>query len=178
MLNKKQGFTLVELLISIAIIGMLASLAVVGVRAARSKTNSTKVQHDIETIRKAMEIMANDTRLWPGGQDVNEINTGGDNEICGDGCSASLASSTSGIITTDGSFPGWVGPYMDGIPRDPWGSEYFFDTDYRIKISNEEPCNGAEVSLCQDAAVLGSYGPNRQKNNQYDQDDIIKVLAK
>lgn len=171
-----QGFTIVELMVVIAIIALLAALSVVGVQAARAKANNSKVQHDLEQIRKAMDTLGNDTGMWPGGQEINEINTVGSNEICANGCTQGLSSPTSGLIATDGSFDNWSGPYMQEMPLDPWGHEYFFDTDYRIKTSAEEPCNAS--ASCQDAAVLGSYGPDGEGNNLYNGDDIVKVLAK
>ena len=46
--------------------------------------------------------------------------------------------------------------------KDPWGSDYFFDPDYRI--------NGVMWP------VVGSFGPNRVGPNQYDSDDIYYIV--
>jgi len=52
---------------------------------------------------------------------------------------------------------------MKSIPQDPWGNNYFFDTDYDV--------NGVGTR-----AVVGSYGPNGVGNNLYDSDDIYYVV--
>jgi hypothetical protein len=48
------------------------------------------------------------------------------------------------------------------VPEDPWGNDYFLDTDYEI--------NGV------DYIVLGSFGPNGVGQNLYDDDDVIKII--
>jgi len=172
---KKGGFTLIEVLIVIAIIGLLSTITVVYVKSARYESKEKKVLHDISQICKAIEVLANDTNRWPGGQPARAVNAANGNEICPDGCAEGITSSSTGIIDTDGTFFGWSGPYMDSIPDDPWGRQYFFDTDYLVR-PDDKPCAGA--GGCVNAAVLGSYGPNGKGNNSYDSDDIIMVLIK
>lgn len=175
-----KGFTLVELLTTILIIGLLTTLAMTGVRIAQTKARVAKAQHEVDTIYRAMGVLANDTELWPGGQAFETVCTdlpGGcpaGNEICGDGCTFSLSDPESGLLSTDGSFPGWSGPYMAQMPVDSWGNEYFFDTDYEV-TAGKEPCNGG--AMCVNVAVVGSYGPDGLGNNQYNADDIIKIVA-
>jgi general secretion pathway protein G len=180
MLNKKSGFTLIELLVVIGIIGLLSTLAVAGLSYARNKAKTSKAQHDIAQIEKAISIMANDTNEWPGHQMANKVSTtGGDNEICGEtDCGFGIMATTSGLAATDNLFLNWVGPYMDSIPDDPWGNQYFFDTDYRVKKLSDTPCAGAAAALCEDAAVIGSYGPDGTGYNLYNSDDIIKILKR
>jgi len=186
--TNKKGFTLVELLVAIAIIGVLATLSTVSVISARIKTREAIALNDIAQILKAIEMLENDTGFLPGHQPINIVCTdivGGcpaENEICGpdkDGavCASGLRDGSSGIVIDDTvlSFPGWAGSYMNKIPLDPWGHEYFFDTDYLVTIDNE-PCDGAAV--CLSAIVIGSYGPNGNGKNLYDSDDIIRVLLR
>lgn len=60
----KRGFTLVELLIVIAIIGILAGVVIVSVSTARSKAAATKVQAEVSQIRTRLEqSMANNSYL-------------------------------------------------------------------------------------------------------------------
>ncbi len=176
------GFTLIELLVVIAIIAILATIAMVGVNYARRQAKIAQVKSDTDQIFTAMNMLTNDTNEWPGHQtldstciDIAGVVDCNNNEICADGCSYGLASSSAGIVGNDGSYAGWTGPYMNAMPYDPWGNEYFFDTDYQITVDNE-PCDGG--ATCIDAAVIGSYGPDGIGNNQYNGDDIIRVIAK
>jgi general secretion pathway protein G len=173
--NIKQsgGFTLVELLISIAIIGLLAVLGIVAANYARAYAKEKKAMADVSTILSAVNILAQDANAWPGHQAINSVNGGANNEICGDGCVFGIDEAASGLVVTDGNFNNWDGPYMPKIPLDPWGQEYFFDTDYRITASGQ-PCDGA--GGCLNAVAIGSYGPDGAGNNQYNGDDIINVI--
>ena len=166
MKNKRRafkGFTLVELLIVIGIISLLATLSLIGYNYAKSKAKITKAEHDIAKIHHAIEMLANDTVVWPGHQEINKVNSTSNNEICSDGCAYGITDAQAGIVDNDGNYLHWTGPYMQIIPDDPWGNEYFFDTDYDV--------DGNTV------AAVGSYGPNKVGNNQYDDDDVIKIIA-
>jgi prepilin-type N-terminal cleavage/methylation domain-containing protein len=169
------GFTLIELLVVIGIIGVLATLVTVGVNYARTQARTVKAESDINTIYTAASALGNDTNQWPGHQSMDEVNAVNGNEICADGCTYGLSDSRSGLITTDGSYGSWAGPYINRIPLDPWDNEYFFDTDYRVTVDGE-PCAGAGV--CVNVAVVGSYGPDGTGNNTYNADDIIKIIAR
>jgi general secretion pathway protein G len=187
-LKKNRGFTLVELMVTIAIIGVLAGLSTYSLVSTREKAKEAVALNDIAQIKKSIEMLGNDTGLWPGHQSLNMVCTdlaGGcpeGNEICGvdengDDCSYGLRDGFSGIIENDSlnAFPAWNGPYMNKIPLDPWGHEYFFDTDYEVTVDNE-PCNGG--ASCLNAVVVGSYGPNGEGNNSYDGDDIITIMLR
>lgn len=173
-ITANRGFTLIELLVTIAIIGVLATLGVTAFGSARDSAKEKGALHEVKLIYDAINMLANDTGKWPGQQQVDKIGAGGSNEICFDGCSYGLSDAKAGIIATDGNYPAWAGPYRDEIPLDPWGHEYFFDTDYQVL--NNEPCAGR--GGCANAAVIGSYGPNGQGNNDYDSDDIIRIVVR
>jgi prepilin-type N-terminal cleavage/methylation domain-containing protein len=161
-----SGFTLVELLTVIAIIGILSALTMVGLGEMKNRANIAKAQHYIDQLDRAISQLSIETEVWPGGQPMGEVClvNCADNEICADGCSFGLSAPEAGLTGTDGSYTGWTSPYIDEILLDPWGNEYFFDTDYVYDGNN--------------VAVIGSYGPNGTGNNLYDGDDVIKILAK
>ena len=167
------GFTIIELLVTISIIGILTTVAIVAYNSAREKARISKAQHEVDQIVTAIEMFAIDMGEWPGHQQVGimcrDLPGGcpGGNEICDDGCANNINSEVAGLTQDDSSSPysGWSGPYIVDIPNDPWGSQYFFDTDYNDSIEGW-------------VAVAGSYGPNGEGNNDYDSDDIIKILAR
>lgn len=165
--SKEKGFTLMEVLIGIAIIGFLASMVLVNVNTAREKARIAVAKAESREIYNAFILLESDTFQWPGHKTPYEVEEGSDNEICPDGCTYSLSDPQAGLTATDGNYGGgWDGPYLDEIPTDPWGTEYFFDTDYDI-----DPGEGQDW-----AAVIGSYGPNGVGNNQYDDDDIYYII--
>ena len=53
--KKRKGFTLLELLVSISIIGVLVSLGVASYSTAQKKARDSKRQGDLRTIQNAME---------------------------------------------------------------------------------------------------------------------------
>ncbi|MGI6278511.1 MAG: type II secretion system protein [Patescibacteria group bacterium] len=54
-MNKRSGFTLLELLIVIAIIGILASLAAVSYSSAQRRARDSQRQADLKAIQNALE---------------------------------------------------------------------------------------------------------------------------
>ncbi len=160
-----KGFTLIELLVVIAIIGILSSVVLSSVNAAREKGEIAATKSELQEIKKAIDLLVADTGLWPGGKTVEEIESGGSNELW------SLTGGDAGLVATDGSFPAWNGPYIHEIPNDHWGNPYFLDTDYQVDVDGN-PCQG----VCLTVVALGSFGPNGTGQNVYDSDDIITIL--
>ncbi len=151
--NGSKGFTLIELIMVVAVIGILAVIAIPQFSSYIEKAKIAQAQAQLTTIRKAIEVLVIDTGQWPGHQTVGKSNSGGSNEIW------NLNAAAAGLITNDGNFPNWKGPYLNSVPRDPWGSNYFFDTDYII---------GGKTRI-----AVGSFGPNKLGPNVYDSDNIL-----
>lgn len=194
MKNTNRGFTLIELLVVIAIIGLLSTMATVAARYAIDKAKIAKAQHATDTIYNAITMLGNDANQWPGHQTPNEVNTTGHVEICG--ADAAPTPANCGTYTIDSGFAGitqndttapftnWGGPYMTNIALDPWGHEYFFDTNYDVNTDNE-PCGKNSNAVCHTVVVVGSYGPDGlgvdkltgTGDNANGYDDIIKVIS-
>lgn len=99
------GFTLLELLVVLAILGLLA--AVVAPQVLRylgsSRSQTAKVQ--VENINAAMELFRLDVGRYPSAQE-------------------GLAA----LVTAPSTAPGWNGPYLQKASAltDPWGEPYAY----------------------------------------------------
>jgi len=61
------GFTLIEMLIVVAIIGILASIVVVGLNTSRKQARDTRRLADLRGIQTALELYYNKNGYYPGG---------------------------------------------------------------------------------------------------------------
>ena len=101
----QRGFTLVEILVVITIIGLIMSL--VGPRVlnylSESKVKAAKIQ--IQSFTSALELFYLDAGRYP---------------TTSEGLGA-LVKSTGGLSV-------WNGPYLKGgsVPNDPWGKAYLY----------------------------------------------------
>ncbi|VGO19159.1 Type II secretion system protein G [Pontiella sulfatireligans] len=154
MLMKKQsGFTLVEIMITVSVIGLLASLGAYAVRRGISNARIKEASTELEMLSASTLQLAWDTGRWPN----KTIRTKpGSIEIW------DISSRVCGLMASDAIYENWKGPYYDGATVDPWGNPYFFDPDYRVDGKNR--------------IVVGSFGPNGVGKNRYDKDDIYIFL--
>ena len=103
--NKFRGFTLVELLVVLIILGLVASIAGPNVMKylGTSKTKTALLQ--LKEIESSLELFFLDTGGYP---------------PSGSGLNA--------LIKNDESIAGWNGPYFKKalLPDDPWGNSYIY----------------------------------------------------
>ncbi len=150
--RKDAGFTLIELLVSIAIVGILVAIAIPAYSGFKEKAKIAQAKAELNTLQTAIEALANDTEKWTRPSPIGVVVNADNWDI----------NSTGAGLVASGSFTNWNGPYVQLVQKDPWGSDYFFDPDYKI--------NGV------DYPVVGSFGPNMASQNAYDADDIYLVL--
>jgi len=105
MKKNTSGFTLVELLVVLIILGLVASIAGPNVMKylGSSKAKTAKLQ--IKEIESALELFFLDTGQYPATEKGITI-----------------------LVKDDGSMVGWNGPYFKNaqIPNDPWGNSYLY----------------------------------------------------
>lgn len=63
--RSQKGFTLVELLVVIAVIGLIASVVVVSLGTVREKARDTRRKEDLDALRKALEIYYAEEEKYP-----------------------------------------------------------------------------------------------------------------
>lgn len=118
-----KGFTLVELLIVLAIISALSAISTASFKSAKDNANKTKAKNDLQIINIAMERYFEDNEDYPPiGEDHN---------------SATILNPN---LPTDWALGTWstIADTLDAsnygikIPRiDPWGTPYGYDKNYK-----------------------------------------------
>ncbi|MEX2411132.1 MAG: type II secretion system protein [Candidatus Paceibacterota bacterium] len=73
-IQKEKGFTLIEMLVVVAIIGILSSVILVGLNDARSRARDAKRISDIRQIQNGLELFYSDDQSYPRGLDEIEEN--------------------------------------------------------------------------------------------------------
>lgn len=104
-LFKNKGFTLVELLIVVGIIGILATLLMVNFVGVRQRARDAQRKSDIRQIQSALELYRSDNGSYP----------------------AAVGTS---IGTCGGSLTGASNTYMQKIPCDPSGTSGYNSGNY------------------------------------------------
>ena len=163
--KRNDGFTLIELLVVIAIIGILSSTVLGSLQGAKERARITRAQSDLHQLRIAINKLEIDTGLHP--NKLKPTPCVQDPEVYLNSCAA-------GIQCTDGGFPNWNGPYVTSVPKDPWGTYYYFDPDYRC--TDQKGCEGIPSGTWVRAIL--SFGPNKTENYGPGSDDIVSVLCK
>lgn len=150
----RRGFTLVELLVVIAMIGILTSIAIgiLNPGAQLAKGNDSRRKSDLAQISKAIEQYYSDHGRYPG-YSVNY-------QIVDDDASV-------GSIAWGGS---WPPSYMDVVPKDPVSSKsyvYYSDSngqsywlyaslDRAVQDSQHCMANGSKCANAPADATCGS----------------------
>ena len=109
---KRNGFTLVELMVVIFILGLLTTIVVINVLPSQDRAMLQKAQADIATLGQALEMYRLDNLSYPGSSD---------------GLQALIAPPPS--LTTTARYR--QGGYIKKLPDDPWGRPYQYDNPGR-----------------------------------------------
>src|SRR3989338_3030076 len=102
-LGSHAGFTLLELIVNLAIIGILSAIAIHAYIAFRDKAKTAQAKSDLHNIQLAIEQLAIDTNKWPG---PNNVGKTANQEVW------NLNNSNAGLVSTNGAFPRLSRPYI------------------------------------------------------------------
>lgn len=75
MRKKYLGFTIVEIMVVISIIGILATLVTINIVGAKKRSNYTKILTDMDSIADAIKLYREETGAWPVDQNRNTLPT-------------------------------------------------------------------------------------------------------
>jgi len=113
-----RGFTLLELIIVITIIGLIASIMVVSINESRRKARNEAVVSQMYEYQKAIELNYSDTGVYPhpnGGQTRERVLCIGDGLFVGDDCLGSLSRSYN--VADSSVIEGALKNYLSLLPR-------------------------------------------------------------
>jgi general secretion pathway protein G len=130
------GFTLIELMVVILIIGLLATIVVQNLRSATDKAKRVKAQADVSQIKSGLDRYYLDAGSYP---------------TTDQGLNGLIGAPSSGNVPHD-----WQGPYLEKIPPDPWGNPYFYQSDGNSYILKSFGADGVEGGEGKNADIDGS----------------------
>lgn len=104
-LRRARGFTLVEIMVVVVIIGILGALVVPKLMGRTGESRVTAAKVDISTLMQALKLYKLDNQRYP-----------------------TTEQGLVSLVTKPTAAPvpnGWkAGGYIDKLPKDPWGNAY------------------------------------------------------
>ena len=163
----QAGFTLVETLVVISIVGLLAGLVTVGVPRAMEAGKKAKVKGELTAIVAAVKAYKQEYGKWPvnlpTGVDDEDSEAAGTYSWCdGDKSKTLMKILCASPQDTSGLNPKGVrfleGPTQDGTFVDPWSTQYIvkLDTNDSNSIEYYGAGNKPNISL---SVIALSFGP-------------------
>jgi general secretion pathway protein G len=129
----RKGFTLIELMVVVVILGILATMVVPKVLSKPEQARRTKAKVDIRSIQSALALFKTDTGRFP---------------TTGEGLQALVTNPGLKGYSSDG--------YLERAPMDPWGNKYLYispgvhSKDYDLKSCGKD---GEEGGTGEDADI-------------------------
>jgi general secretion pathway protein G len=123
----QDGFTLIEIMVVILILGLLATIVVQSLRGAADKAKHVKAQADLAEIKTALDRYYLDNGYYP---------------TTDQGLNALVSPPTNGRMPANYE----NGGYIERLPRDPWNTPYFYQSDGNAYVLKSFGADGVESS--------------------------------
>lgn len=138
---KQQGFTLIEIIVILAVISILVAILTPTVLKYIDEARSDRAQSDVTNISAMINDLIKDTGQYPGahlaaGKTFLCNSTGtvgqagwGSAALC-EALDNHLVTNSPGTAATTDDYPSgtaklrWKGPYITNLSEDPWGNAY------------------------------------------------------
>jgi general secretion pathway protein G len=101
---RRQGFTLVEMLLVLVILATLAAIVYPKVMGRGKQARITAAQTQIASFKSALDAFEVDNGYFPKGRN-----------------------GLMDLVIQPRDAVSWHGPYMDQIPQDPWKQDYIYE---------------------------------------------------
>lgn len=124
----QDGFTLIEIMVVILIIGLLALMVVPRLRGVADRAKRTKAQADIQELKQALDRYYLDNGSYP---------------TTDQGLQALVTPPSGGRLPSNYE----QGGYIEKLPNDPWGNQYFYQSDgstYALKSFGPDGVQSAD----------------------------------
>lgn len=120
--HAKGGFTLVEIMLVIVIIGILAAVAAPKLTGNTKKAMIAKAKAEMSNLKLAIDLYEIDNGSYPPNLEA--------------------------LVTKPAAAINWTKPYMEKIPQDPWGKPYIYSAGAdSITLKSSGPPGEGEISL-------------------------------
>lgn len=119
--RKATGFTLIEVMVVVVILGILAAIIVPKIMSRPEQARMVKVKQDILAVQSALDLYKLDNGTYP---------------TTDQGLQALVTKPTTQPIPRNWKSDG----YLQDVPMDPWGSAYqYMNDDDKVRIFSYGP---------------------------------------
>lgn len=140
--NRSAGFTLIEVMVVVVILGILAALIVPKIMSRPEQARRVKVKQDILAIQSALDLYKLDNGIYP---------------TTDQGLQALVTKPNSPPVPRNWKSEG----YLSETPMDPWGEAYQYMNDSgKVRIFSYGP-KGKEGG-----SEIGNWNMNEAENTQ------------
>jgi len=144
-MNHPKGFTLIELVVVLAVIAVLVGISVPVMGSVMAEARISRAKADVNVLAKAILKLYEHTAFWPSDNDID--------------ATANWTEPRNALAEKPpNNYPGWKGPYITQITDDPWGSPYHFDG----------PGHDGTLETGRGQVSVMSYGPDKLNNGSRD----------